>query len=140
MAPIPRDTLLVDEVFGWNGESCRLARIYRVFVPAGASSLTVRISVQAGNIFDPRESHAYAEVLSEIRTWTEVADTPLSMWRDAVPHPAQRLADDARRRGKVTAPAPAAPDYQGILGGVANRLLDRALTILETTEPRPAGH
>jgi hypothetical protein len=133
-----RTTTLVDEVFGWNGDLCRLVQIHRVFT-AGASALTLRISVQAGGFGE--ESHAYAEVFSEIRTWTEVADSPLSMWRDAVPHAAQRLAADAhRRRGKVTAPAPAAPDYQGILGGVANRLLDRALTILETTQPRLAGH
>lgn len=135
---MPRTTpnpVLLDEVFGWNGHACRMVRAYRVFMRRDASSLTVRIIVQAGGAMYGADSHAYAEVLSVARTWTELADTPLSMWEDAVPHPAERVARDAsRRRGKVTTPEPAMPDYQAVLGGVADRLLDRALLILESAE------
>jgi hypothetical protein len=97
---------VIDEAAGVTGQGYTLTRVYR------HGSLKIRVRVVRDSY--QRQSHAAAEVLSTLLTWTQLVDDPPCNWHGDTGYAAATPADAVRE-----------------LAGVADALARRAATVLD---------
>lgn len=105
---------LIDQTAtGLREQTRTLTRIFRADTGRGDGSWLIRVTVHKDD--HERQSHAAAEVLSDLRTWTTLVTAPASSWHADTP---------ATYSAIVTTAA---------LGPVADKLAARAERVLEAT-------